>query len=276
MKKLLFAILLTAVSVISANAGGNEAAGPETGGLRMHLAITPKPPAGDEKFSVEVALTNVTGEAIPLRLKRGFGGQTSNFAELLEASTSIESFPAIAPWLGQVQAEPDTPESKLEYLIKPGETIATKWEAGGRQLKNKVRNPLEVQNPVFSASGLYAVHATLGVEAGGKSVLLRSNEQMASFGDSQAAPKHTYGPLWNTDEKARTAMLGLGSIHKVTLGDQFRVLTGNIGITWLLTITDVLPDRSMGTLEPSQTNPLPVFPQAGNYAIYERTKKEMR
>jgi hypothetical protein len=34
-------------------------------------------------------------------------------------------------------------------------------------------------------------------------------------------PKHTYGSLWSVDADNLTATLGLGSLHKVEVGDQF-------------------------------------------------------
>jgi hypothetical protein len=94
-------------------------------------------------------------------------------------------------------------------------------------------------------------------------VLLRSNEQLIPIGGSRELPKHTYGPLWGAYEETKTAMLGLGSLHKIAMGDRFLIHTGTIGMTWTLTLTKVEADRSMGTLEPARTDPTPVFPRQG-------------
>jgi hypothetical protein len=69
--------------------------------------------------------------------------------------------------------------------------------------------------------------------------------------------------LWATNGQTKTALLGLGALDKIVPGDRFLIHTGNIGMTWTLTIGKVESDRSTGTLEPSQTNPVPAFPRPG-------------
>jgi hypothetical protein len=52
-------------------------------------------------------------------------------------------------------------------------------------------------------------------------------------------------------------------MDKIVPGDRFLIQSGNIGLTWTLTITNVQSDWSIGTLEPSRENPAPVFPSRG-------------
>src|SRR5262249_50766739 len=120
--------------------------------------------------------------------------------------------------------------------------------------------------PQFVEPGLYSVHASIVLSAGGRLVQLRSNEQLVPMGRSHESPKHTYGQLLWTDEQSTTATLGLGSLHKILVGDRFLIQSGTIGRTWTLSITNVQTDHSIGTLTPSQTNPPPVFPLRGSYA----------
>ena len=236
--------------------------GPESGALRLRLSVTPKPDGGNEGYDVQVDLISVSRESIVLKANWRSGFHEGGFKEYLEAATSIESYPAIEPWLGQVQVGRDK-ERQPEYAIKPGETLSLKWHTKGRHLKNKVSDPLEVQNPEFTENGLHSVHARLVIATAGRSVQLRSNEQLVPIGGSRELPKHTYGPLWDANEETKTATLGLGSRHKIMPGDRFRIQSGTIGMTWTLTITKVEADRSFGNLEPSQVNPMPAFPLRG-------------
>ena len=240
--------------------------GPEAGGLRLSLVVTPHPEGGKEGYDVEVGLMNVSREAILLRANRWRSTrQEGGFQELLEAAVSIESSPAIGPWLGQVQVMPPlegvTPE--LEHTLKSGQTLSLKWHTTGRHLKNSVSNPLEVQNPEFTENGLHSVQASLVITAAGSVVRLRSNEQLVPIGGSREMPKHTYGALRSADEKTKTATLGLGSLDKVVRGDRFLIHSGTIGMTWTLTLTNVEADHCTGTLEPSRVNPTPAFPRQG-------------
>jgi hypothetical protein len=153
-----------------------------------------------------------------------------------------------------------------EYTLKPGEILSVKWHTTGRHLKNKVSNPLEVQNPEFIQNGLHSVHASIVIMTAGREVRVRSNEQLVPIGGSREAPKHTCGPLWWTDEQTKTATLGLGSLDQIVPGDRFLIQSGGIGWTWTLTIIKVETGQSTGTLEPSRVNPTPTFPSRGTYA----------
>ena len=82
-------------------------------------------------------------------------------------------------------------------------------------------------------------------------VLLRSNEQQVPVGGSTALPKHSLAALVSADTNALTAVIGLGTMHKIEKGDQFRILTGSIGVFWILTITNADRAFSAGTLKTS-------------------------
>ena len=241
--------------------------GPEESGLRLRLLVNARSTGGKEGYEVRVDLVNGSAQPVPLRAchwrsERREGG----FKEFVEAAVSIESYPEIEPWLGQVVAPLAGAIPEPEYTLKPGEALSVAWRTTGRHLKNKVTNPLEVQNPEFAQDGLHSIHATLVLVAGARPVRLRSNEQLIPIGGSRKMPKSTYGPLWNAGEPTRTAMLGLGSLHQVSVGDTFLIRSGIIGLTWTLTITNVEPDHSVGTLKPSQMDPLPSFPWRGSHA----------
>ncbi len=262
----MFIPLILAV-LISRALGGLPEPGPEDMGLRLRLAVSARPTGGKEGYEVKVDLVNASGEPVPLRAhhwrsERHDGG----FKEFVEAAVGIESYPEIEPWLGQVMGPVEGAIAEPEYPLKPGENLSLMWRTTGRHLKHVVINPLEVQNPEFAQDGLHSVHATIGLIAGGRPVRLRSNEQLVPFGGSRKMPKFTYGQLWSADETTKTAMLGLGSLHKVNLGDRFLIRSGIIGLTWTLTITGVAPEHSVGTLAPSQTDPLPAFPGPRSHA----------
>ena len=262
----LMPLILTTVSFRGFCASLVPEPGPEVAGLRLRLTVTPQPQDGKEGYDVQADLANVSQAAISLqavhwRTESHEGG----FQEYVESALSIESYPAIEPWLGQVIVPPLKETAEPEYSLKPAETLSVKWYTTGRHLKNKVTNPLLVQNPEFIQSGLYSVHASVVISAAGREVRVRSNEQLVAFGGSREAPKHTYGPLWWTDEQTRTATLGLGSLEKVEPGDRFLIQSGRIGWTWTLTLTKVEASQSTGTLEPSRVSPTPMFPSRGTY-----------
>jgi hypothetical protein len=203
-------------------------------------------------------LRNVSDHAITLRT--GWrGDDPGGVAEYLEAATSIECVPAIAPWIGGVRdARRSLPQP--ERLLADGDVLVVEWQTDGRKLKNRVTNPSDVQNPEFPFPGLYAVHATLEVITSDETVLLRSNEQLVSLGGSQSQPRHTVGPLLSVDGERKTAVLGLGSLHKVEPGDRFDIGSPK-GMHWRLTVTEVRPHHSLGTLELLTRSTYPPFSQ---------------
>jgi hypothetical protein len=263
---LLFTPLVLAV-LISRALGELPEPGPVESGLRLRLVVKARPTGGKEGYEVRVDLVNGSAQPVLLRAhhwrsERHDGG----FKEFVEAAVSIESYPEIEPWLGQVVAPLRGAITEPEYTLKPGEALSLNWRTSGRHLKNMVSNPLLVQNPEFTQDGLHSVHATIVLVAGSRLVRLLSNEQLVPIGGSQKMPKSTYGPLWSADEPTRTALLGLGALHKINSGDTSLIRSGIIGLTWTLTITNVEPDHAVGTLKPSQTDPLPSFPGRGSHA----------
>src|SRR5580765_6654723 len=102
---LIMSLVLAAVSFRLCASTPHEP-GPEAAGLRLRLTVTPHSPDGKEGYEVQADLQNASGEIITLhalhwRSERHEGG----FQEYLESALSIESYPAIEPWLGQVMAE---------------------------------------------------------------------------------------------------------------------------------------------------------------------------
>jgi hypothetical protein len=60
-------------------------------------------------------------------------------------------------------------------------------------------------------------------------------------------PKHTYAPVWSANAEKKSATLGLGSLHKIAVGDRFEISSKTS--LWRLTITEVKPRYSEATLE---------------------------
>jgi hypothetical protein len=238
--------------------------GPENGGLRLSLVVTPSSSHGKEGYEVRLALRNISRQDITLQAAWSHETDKGDLKDYIEESTSIETYPAIAPWVGQVvlghRASPQP-----EYVLKTDEVLSGSWRAEGRRLKNKVTDPNNVQNPEFPFSGLYSVHALLKIKAGRHLVLLRSNEQLVAIGGSRESPKFTYGQLWSVEADSKTATLSLGSLHKIKPGDQFEIRTG-MSEFWKLSVSEVLLEISNGRLEPllrigpNAMSPNPRFP----------------
>jgi hypothetical protein len=230
--------------------------GPENGGLRLRLAVEPRIDAKKEGYRVRIDLINVSARTITL--KTGWTNEDSgDVTSYLEAATSIECVPAVAPWSGGVlQGHRTLPQS--EYRLRAGETLSARWETEGRKLKNRVTNPNEVQNPSFPYAGLYSVHATVDAITSEGTVRLRSNEKLVSVGGSRAAPRHTYGQLVSVDGDKKSAVLGLGSLHQVEPGDRFEIGSPK-GMHWLLTISHVERGYSAGTLDLLTTSKHPPY-----------------
>ena len=219
--------------------------GPEEGGLRLRLTVTPRP--GAEGFDVRLEIVNVSERALTLRAVSWSGANDAALADYLEGATSIESYPPFPPWMGQVAQRGETSPQPSQALAA-GAAMTVTWQTDGRRVKNKVTNPFDVQNPEFLAPGLYAIHASVVIDTGERTFLLRSNEQFISIGGSLAMPKHNDGTLVNVDAEAHTALLNIGSLQKVAKGDRFEINT--MRGSWLLTIRDVNPRHSTATVEP--------------------------
>jgi hypothetical protein len=254
---LLFVLLVLVTSARSSAADSLPQPGPEDGGLRLRLIVTPREDAQAPGYDVRLDLLNVSDRDLTLHAKWRHDGDRGDVAEYIETAASIESVPAIAPWIGGVQ-EGQRTSPQPQKVLKAGEVLSATWKSPARRLKNRVTNPNEVQNPEFPFPGLYSVHATLDVITGEGTVRLRSNEQLVSVGGSQKMPKYTRGQLWHVNNEKKTAMIGLGSLHKVAVGDQFEIGHPK-GKHWKLTITDVEPRYSTGNLELLTRSPYPPY-----------------
>lgn len=228
------------------NASPAVPAGPENGGLRMRMKLETSPKSSATKMEVEI--TNVSEKPVTLRGGGSEDHNTGDLKEYVEAAISIETTPAIQPWTGQVAMRGRAEEERPEKTLQPGETLTLSWSTDGKTLKNKVSNPLYVQNPEFPQPGLYAVRATLAISTGGEPILLRSNEQFFAAGGSNALPKSTWGHLKEVD-KDSTAIISLGALEKVAVGDQFRIRTG-YSEYYRLSITKTEAEWSFGVLFP--------------------------
>ena len=157
------------------------------------------------------------------------------------------------------------------YELGPKGEITLEWRATGRTLKNRVVNPLEVQNPRFLTDGLYSVHAVIVLHTSESKIFLRSNEQQVPVGGSQEMPKHPLGTIVWPDPDAHTAKINLGSLHRIAVGDRFLIRTGMQDF-WRLTIRVVEETQSTGDLAPTDSQGKdraganPKFPQRDTYA----------
>lgn len=219
--------------------------GPEDGGLRLRLVAVPRNDEGKEGYDVRVDLLNVSKRAIMLRAGWAHD-DAGGLKDYVEAATSIESVPAILRWRGEVLERQRT-SPQPEQVLEAGMVLSVRWQTEGRRLKNRVTNPNDVQNPEFPFPGLYSVHATINVITSEGTVPLRSNEQLVPVGGSRAMPKYTLGRLSQVEADGKTAMVDLGSRHKIEPGDQFQHLSKLAH--WKLTVTKVEAGYSMGNLE---------------------------
>jgi hypothetical protein len=238
-------LILVTLYLRAAETAAPPEPGPEDGGLRMRLVAVPRTEGSKEGYDVRVDLLNISERAITLRA--GWRNEeTGDLKDYIDAATSIECVPAVRRWMGGVQqGQRKLPQP--EQVLEPGAVLSVRWQTEGRHLKNRVTNPNDVQNPEFPFPGLYSVHASMNVITSERTVALRSNEQLVSVGGSRAMPKSTLGQLWHVDADGKTALLGLGSLQKIELGDQFEHLSK--GDYWKLTITKVEPSHSTGNLE---------------------------
>src|SRR4029453_16064343 len=111
---------------------------------------------GKEGYDVGLDLLNVSERPITVR-SQWRNEQAGEVKDYLEAASSIECVPDIAPWIGGVMQGPHTlPQS--EQKLAPGETLSVRWQTDGRRLKNHVVDPNRHQNPEFPFPGLYAGH----------------------------------------------------------------------------------------------------------------------
>jgi hypothetical protein len=236
----------TATTAAAAESAALPEPGPEEGGMRLRLIAAPRTEPGREGYDVRLDVLNASQRPITLQGKWR-NEETGDVKEYIEAATSIECVPDIAPWVGGVRESPRTLPQPRQVLA-PGETLRVRWQTEGRRLKNRVSDPNHEQNPEFELPGLYSVHATVDVATAEGTVRLRSNEQLVPVGGSRAMPKYTRGPLWHVDREKKTATLGLGALQKAQVGDQFEIGHPK-GMYWRLTITEVMPEYSLGTLE---------------------------
>lgn len=227
--------------------------------------MAPRPGAAGEGYDVRVDVLNVTNRDVTLHAGWWYEGDKGGLKDYIEAATSIEAYPPIAPWVGQVWGG-DRKSPQPTNTLKPGDGLSVGWHADGRQLKRKLTDPNSVQNPKFPFPGLYSVHATLKINIGDRLILLGSNEQLVAVGGSRCLPKFSYGQLWGVEAATETATLSLGSLHGIEPGDEFQTMTAKRGF-WKLTITWVAPEYSQGRLEPlsrlgpNAMNPNPPFPE---------------
>ncbi len=246
------ALLIVAIATpftLAAEPAALPEPGPEDGGLRMRLIITPRTAAKAgvkaDGFKVRVDLVNTTDRAITLRANWDWEDR-GDLKDYIDAATSIETEPAIRPWMGGVMAgRRKSPQP--QHVIKPGQVLTVRWETKDRRLKNRVTNPNDVQNPELRQPGLYAVRARLNVITDAGTFALRSNEQLVPVGGSRSIPKSTFGQLWHVNGENMTAMISLGALQKIKIGDRFEYFTKREN--GVVTITSVSPGHAYGRLE---------------------------
>ena len=243
MKTLLLALAFS-LPLVAEDSRSLPEPGPENTGLRMRLIVNPQTDK-KEGYDVRLDLHNTSDKSVTLT-SNWIGDREGNLREYVAAAISIESNPAIKPWMGGVMA-PQRNIPQPTETIEPGKTITLKWQTEERKLKNHVSNPNRAQNPSFPIPGLYSVHATLTIKTDKGTAFLRSNEQLVSVGGSKAQPKSTHGELWHIFDEGKTGALGLGSVHQVKVGDVFEYHSKRG--SWRLTITSVDSWRSLGSLK---------------------------
>lgn len=240
-------LVLSPAALMIANAA--DSATPEPGpierGLRIRLIVNQRA-ASEEGYEVQLDLLNTSDRSVTLRTNWRYNDE-GEVKDYLEAATSIECVPPVAAWSGGVAVGQRT-SPQPEYVLKAGEVLTAQWKTDGKFLKNRVTNANEVQNPVFPFPGLYSVHARLDVITPDFTVRLRSNEQLVSVGGSLEMPRYTLGRLMHVTAAERTAILDLGSLHKIAVGDQFSIGHPK-SEHWSMTIKQVEPSYSIGDVK---------------------------
>lgn len=240
-----FLFCLVALVITNAADSATPEPGPIERGLRIRLIVNQRP-ANEGGYEVQLDLLNTSDRPVTLRTKWRYDDE-GDVKDYIEAATSIECVPPIASWSGGVAMGQRT-SPQLEYVLKAGEVLTAQWKTNEKLLKNRVTNPNEVKNPVFPFPGLYSVHATLDVITSDSTVRLRSNEQLVSVGGSREMPRYTFGRLMHVTAAEKTAILDLGSLHKIAIGDQFSIGHPKSD-HWRMTIKQVEPSYSIGDVE---------------------------
>jgi hypothetical protein len=265
---LICALTASAMSgAIAADSMELPESGPENHGLRLRLVAAREMTNGEETFRVRLDLINTTQRPITLTADWPYDQNKGDFREYIEACTSIETFPRIGGWEGQVMADHRAlPQPQLELPARGVTTV--EWQATDRKLKNTVVRPLEVQNPRFPSDGLYSVHAVAVLRTGNGKCVLRSNEQQVPVGGSRTMPKHPFGTVVRADADANTVTLDLGALQKIAVGDKFLIRTG-MGDFWRMEVNRVGERQSTGKLTPADQHGRvapdanPRFPRTG-------------
>ena len=265
-------------------------AGPENGGLRLHLKITPEASGSDEKYHVWVDLLNVSDHPIKLVAEWDDDSQMGDFKNYLESVVSVETYPEIRPVYSSIVAGHRT-SPQPEYMLPANGALSLEWTSTGRRLKNKTISFYTTLNPAFPSDGLYSVHFTAKLRLGEPetnqppakldprvemflnsqprgAVFLRSNEQLVSVGGKQELPQSTLARVLSTDTNKLTARIDLGMQQKVKPGQEFGILS----TAWKVRVTKVESSASEGDLLPLLGNenalksalrtPIPANPQA--------------
>src|SRR5689334_21751553 len=95
--------------------------GPENGGLRLRLSLMPKD--GKDGYLASLELLNTTKSDITVRADWWRDTETGGVKDYIESAASIETWPPIAPWIGQVHG-PGRTAPQPEEVIKAGGTFA--------------------------------------------------------------------------------------------------------------------------------------------------------
>ena len=80
-------------------------------------------------------------------------------------------------------------------------------------------------------------------------IYLRSNEQQVPIGGSHQLPKSPLGRVLGADTNNNTAIIDLGSLQRIEIGDRFRIWSGYIAYAWELHITNVNHSFATGYFE---------------------------
>ena len=244
--------------------------GPENGGLRLRLVVSPRADS-KEGYDVRVDVLNATDRPVTVRANWPYEDDKGNLKDHIEAFMTFETYPPIVPMTAQTIERQRRKSPQPEQVLAAGEALSVKWQTNRRRL---IDPPVRTSNwgpeAGFPVPCLYSVHATVPVSTGGAPVLLRSNEQLVSVGWSREMSRHTYGSVLYSYPDQQKVMLNLGALHKVQMGDQFEINKWLLSEpVWKLTITRVEAGISEGTVElickgPRQT---PEFPQSGRPAV---------
>lgn len=218
--------------------------GPENGGLRLRLVITPQGTGGIHTVTVE--LQNTGPRAVNLVGEWDYEENSGDYKAFFERWVRFLTYPEVQPESFQTAGgERHSPQP--EQGLSPGESLIVSWSVTGNQIRGQ--SPFPGTTPVFPSPGLYGIKASiLVVTKEGARILLVSNEQPLAIRGSRGLPKFATARILSANPDRNQVKLDVGSDQRIEPGDTFEARWGLMA-SWRITITKVSAWSSVGSVK---------------------------